>query len=550
MLIDKKFRQLLIPNMLMVFAASISEFVDAFIVARLLGSIAMAVVNLASPVLFLMMTVSALMGVGGSTVYTGLAGEHKSDEADRAYTATVITTFAVIVLVTVAMLISSNYIVNIFCKGNKELTAMAADYIYVLIVSLPVISVATVIFMFLPSAGMPVFGTVLILISNGANLCFDVVFIKYAGMGIKGAALATLCGYSLGLVVFFVSRALRYCNLRFARIGRNEFRSLGRICSMGSSSALSQLSFGIKFYFCNAIALKYGGTAGLVTLSVCFQLISITSIFVGGIGSSLTRIVAFLGAQMDYSSLWRCARRAYLLQLICSSVCFAVFFIFAGTVAGIYNISDPGYLASAISAIRIFSLCLVLRGVCITFMFYVQAIGKSIYASAISLVDGFVGIVPIALLLCNIVGISGLWWTFPVCSLVLALGILAINAIMSRRMPEKYWSVFLFEKDASSAVSEIFSVCSNRPDLLWSKLRESVTPQIRLVLESYMKALPEDGRNKQNDFYIRRYDNIMTVEARFEENSLFDWNEPVIDNVSIVRSIGLGMNTLQIKQAL
>lgn len=549
-LIDKKFRQLLIPNILMVFAASISEFVDAFIVARLLGSTAMAIVNLAYPVLFIMMTISALLGIGGSTVYTSLIGNHKNDVAARIYTLTAVASFVIMGLITFAMLSFFNPIADFLCRSHIELRSMAVDYIYVLILSLPLLSAVTVIFMFLPSAGMPVFGAVLILISNITNLCLDVVFIKYAGMGITGAALATVSGYAVGLLVFLLSRITGYCKMSPSMVGRKELRYLKRICSMGSSSALSQLSFGIKICFCNALALKLGDTIGLVAMSVCFQLISIASIFVGGIGSSLIRIVSFLRAQMDFYSLGRSARKAYLLQLVCSAICATIFIVFADTVAKIYSVYDASALEVTVPAVRIFSLCLILRGLCINFMFYVQSIGKSVYASVISIVDGFVGIIPLALLLCWTLGLEGLWWTFPACSLALLTGILIYNRIILYRHPDKYKDILMLEKDKDNAVSWNSSFMSCNYDEMSNHIEKSSSPKILAVLSSFIHAMPEGGDRKKNDVFIRKCDNLITIEFRCEESRPFEWKEPDIDNIRIVRSIGMGMNTLQIKEGL
>ena len=120
-------------------------------------------------------------------------------------------------LIAVAMLGLFNPIVNTLCRSQEELRAMAEDYILILILSLPLLSTVTVIFMFLPSAGMPIFGAVLILIANVTNLCLDVVFIKYAEMGITGAALATACGYVAGLLVFLLCRITGYCKMSPAR---------------------------------------------------------------------------------------------------------------------------------------------------------------------------------------------------------------------------------------------------------------------------------------------------------------------------------------------
>lgn len=543
-LIEKAFNRLLIPSLLMVFAISISEFVDAMIVARLLGSTAMSIVNLASPIMMLITAIVSLMGVGGSTIYTRLSGSHQPEEARRTYTVTIISMVAWVALFSALMLLLFNPLHDFLCDSNVELKEASKLYVKLLIISGPVIAFANGIIMFLPSAGSPNTGTALIILANVVNLILDVVFIKFCGFGISGAALATVTGYAVSLLIFILLLLTGKISLRFCHLEKKDFCVLGQVCSMGSSSALSQLSFAIKFAFCNAVALRIGGTQGLVALSVCFQLFSIASIFVGGIGSALIRIVAFLKGQKDYLEIRKITSKAYALQLVCSAACTAVFLYFRFEMASLYNVVDPETLKLTAHAISIFSFCILLRGVCINFMFYVQAIGCSTYASFISLLDGFVAIMPIALILCPLIGLDGLWWAFPLYTIVLFLSIVIINTHKFRNRSHTYSGITLVERDAEA--EEILyasgAVASNSYGIA------DIIPDegVRNLAKDYFEAVTADDRSVVHaDLLVRDCRDCLVIEIRTDFHRLCPFKIPEGDIV-VKNDMGLGMNTFQI----
>ena len=433
MLAVDKFHQFILPNTVKVFAMCISEFVDALIVAILLGSQAMAIVNLGSPIVMVVATLSTLLIVGGGTIYANLCGAFNKPEAERVFTISTIAALAVSAFLTLAALPLTGTITSLLCVGDEQLIRESSRYIAILIASMPVLTVANVLFGFLPSAGKPGMSSWLMLLANIINLSLDVVFIRFCGMGVEGAAYATLCGYSVALAVYLLLYIRREVNMRLVRVSMSAFAGLKSVCSMGISAALSQLGFVIKVAAGNAMALFFGGQVALIALSVCMQLLSICSIFVGGIGSSMINITATLQGQRVFAASDLVVRRAYGIIAVCSVVTMVLFYLFASDIAVLYKATEPRVLAMTVRAIQIFSLMILLRSLVIVFMFYVQSIGKSMYATFISLFDGFAGQLPLAYIGCLCVGIDGLWWSFPLTSVLLFLVVLTWNRHLYHR---------------------------------------------------------------------------------------------------------------------
>lgn len=548
-LIVDKFYQFILPNTVKVFSVCISAFVDALIVATLLGSGAMAIVNLGSPIILAVATLGALLTVGGSTLYASACGAFDKPKADRIFTVATLTAITVVMLMTIGAFLARDLIVSLLCVGNKELIAASQHYISILIGSMPVLAVANILFGFLPSAGKPKLSSMLLLLANVINLCLDVVFIKFLGLGIEGAAYATVCGYAVSLLVYLVYYLRRQLNMSFVRIQRKDLLALRSICSMGSSASLSQLSFVIKVTFCNSLAVYYGGHNALIAISVCMQLLSMTSIFVGGIGSSMINITATLRGQKDFSATERVVRQAYVLILICSALTFVTFYIFAPEIAFLYKARQADVLHLTVHATRIFALTILLRSLIIVFMFYVQSIRKTTYASFISIFDGFAGQLPIAWLLCKLLGLDGLWWSFPMNSILLAAIIVICNNHFLRSKGQiAYRNMLLIERD-TDLVSEETATEVVRDTAHCALLTNEtiVAKGWHEYLESYLSSLIHTASPVKFDYLIRHCPDSTILDIRTSVDHITTFKQNASKDSRVTNEMVLDMNSLRME---
>lgn len=451
-LLFRKMLEYLFPTMLTMAALSLNEFVDSMMVSNLLGSNAMAVVGLGSPVMLCYAALYTLLGNGGATLYALSIGKRDTETAGKAFHLSILTALAVGVLLLATGFVCFEPLAKLLCS-DASLMGDFRPYLRTLLFSAPFIITILTLVEFLPPSGAPKIATAINVVANGVNLLLDYVYIRFFGMGVEGAAWATLTGYivSILLIVYVVLR--RKARIHHCRAGRGDLRILGNLAGLGGAPAVSQLGFALKFAFCNGQAVLYGGSVGVVAYSLCNQTISIVSIFLAALVGASMPLIAVLHGQRDFRGENGMLKMVMGANAALSAVCFGAFLFFAKPLAGLYNITGGPELELAVKAVRIFSIMYLFRGFYMVFMKYLQVMGYKGYSMFISIFDGFGGIIPIAFLLGKLMGMDGLWWAFPITSAILLGAMLICNGSIVRRSGGKLKTWLLSsQEDEAEAV--------------------------------------------------------------------------------------------------
>ncbi|MCR4779607.1 MAG: polysaccharide biosynthesis C-terminal domain-containing protein, partial [Ruminiclostridium sp.] len=460
-ILKRKFYQYLLPAMLTIAAFSLSEFVDSMIVANLLGSGAMAVVQLGSPVMLICAALYVLIGNGGSTLYSIYRGRRDDDSAGGMFGLSVLCSAAAGTVLAAAGLVFFKPIFSLLCT-NEELKEEFGGYLFVLLFSIPFLVTIMSLVSFLAPGGAPGLATAVNIAANVVNIVMDAVYIGVFGMGVVGAAWATLTGYLVGGAVLIYAFASKKADIRVRRPRRADRRLLREMIKTGSPFSASQLGFALKFTLCNSLAQLYGAKPGIVALSLCMQSLSIVSVFLGAVVEASSPLVGMLYGENDRRGVKLLMRRAMLLQFALSGACVLFFELAPAVFAGMYGITDPAELMPAVRALRIFSLMYLIRGAYMVFMKYLQIIGKRVYSLVIGLADGFMLTVPISLLLCPLAGIDGLWWSFPLTSLTVTAVCIPLNLFIAKRSGGRFRGVFLEREPDGELVLDITTGYSDR----------------------------------------------------------------------------------------
>ncbi|MCR4922395.1 MAG: hypothetical protein K5931_00075 [Lachnospiraceae bacterium] len=443
--INKKFFQFLLPSLLSGLAMSLNEFVDSIIVSQLLGASAMSMVGMASPIMFLFAIVSIMLGVGGSTVYAEYAGKQEKKKSEEVFSTVMIVSLIVSVIIAVTGIVFIDQLTEKMCV-NQDLIPVFKPYTMVLILSGVLIIPVQTLVSFFPAFGRPQTATIVNILANGVNLLMDMVYISFFGSGLKGAAIATLTGYLTGVIFIVVIILTKKVSLPFTKPGRESLSLLGESVTRGAPGAIGQLGFLIKVSFCNHISTKLGGMVGIATFSLCIQAFSIVSIGMSGVISAMVPIGSVLMGQRDFKGIKILLKSVFIVQFAASLIFTVLFEAFPQLLCYIYNYSGE-YAKEAITGIRIFSPMFVFRGFILIIMYYFQIVGRKLYASVISAVDGFAGLIPIILILTPFFGIKGLWLAFPVLSILMIVFIMIINLCIARNSMGKYEGVMLLDTE-------------------------------------------------------------------------------------------------------
>ena len=462
-ILKEKFFTFLLPTVMSIMAMSLNEFVDSLIVSNLINSDAMSLITMASPLVTAYGVVYTLLGIGGSALYAVYSGRHDIKRADSVFSVTFITASLISVIILLGGIIFLNPMTASMCKA-PEYYPEFIPYVKGLIFSAIVIIPVQVIIYFMPAFGCPGKGTIINIAANVINLLMDYVYIGICGMGLEGAAYATLTGYAAGFIIVLFFHFTKEIRLPLAKINSKEFKILLEICSTGLPSAMNQIGYCIKIAFVNSLAFGLAGMAGVTTFSVCMQAVSMVSILIGGVIDATIPMSASLYGQRDFAGIRILMKTAMTVQFTANLIALIFFEAFPKLVLDMYNVGGD-MTEPAIIGLRIFSLSFITRGFILMYMCLFPVNGRKGYAFIISLFDGFLGIIPLSLILTRFHGINGLWEAFALLPALMLAVILVINLVISARSGGKYSRFMLIEKEDTTVPVFDCTIMMSREDI-------------------------------------------------------------------------------------
>ena len=470
-LLKKEFLRYFFPAILTSAALSLSEFADSLVVANLLGSRALAVIQLGMPVTLISAGVYILLGVGGSILFAISLGQRDKEMAGRLFAVSLAAAAAVGVLLMVLSMVFFPQFSALLCR-DPELSGSFSGYLRMLLLSMPFIITVLTVVSFLPPNGSPGMATAINVIANFVNVGMDFFYIKVLGMGAEGAALATVTGFGVGFVVLAAAMLLKKVKLSFKLPRIKDLALLKDIVVSGAPFSLTQIGYAIKFAISGRIAQAWGGVAGMEALSLCVQALSFAGMFMSAVLEAAAPIMAVLRGQRDYQGEKLVLRNTLVWEVVLSAACVLLFVIFPRNVAAFYKITEPKSLELAVKALWIFTPSLLLRGLYVTGQKHAQILGFKLFPLTISVFDAFAGIIPLCFLMTWIMGIDGLFWAYSITSVLSFLIWILGDLILARRSRGRFSGILLAENDIESDVLADVSLSGSNEDI--SRLSETV----------------------------------------------------------------------------
>ncbi len=446
---DQKYWEFFIPTILMAMTLTMSIVVDSIIVGNMLGADALAAVNLVMPLVMGYNTVTVCLGLGAATLISIAKGKRDPDYANTVFTTVLFFMAVISVLLLAGQVTLIDDIIQLLTR-EPSLSPLVKSYVSVLMYGTPlIISIPGLAYCLRVDARVKLASTVLI-VSNLVNLALDVVYMGPLHMGIAGSSLATVSGYMIGALCLLPygvgkTRTLRLVPVALTRVPE-LLCQLGTIVKTGFPAAIGSILITFKILCLNHIVLAVAGKSGMVAFSVCLSCLSFVSMFISGAAQAMTPIVGVLYGEKDYLGVRIVVRRAFITLMIASIVATLLLEGAPAQILELFGIRHSADIAAGISAIRIFSLSLVGTSMTFLSMYYYMTTGHTKISTAIAIVQG-AAVVPIALALSHVMGISGVWTAFSLAEIASILMIAACYVSLRRKFPRKYFSPLLLDQE-------------------------------------------------------------------------------------------------------
>ena len=382
------------------------------------GGMALTGVGLTFPIVTLIMGFAALFGTGGVPLFSIARGAGDEARARR-----ILGNSFTLQLVSSALLMVVGYLFMrpiLFAFGASEDSFVYAKaYLYVYLVGTAFSMIATGLNGYINAQGFPRIGMLSIVIGAAANIALDPVFIFALGMGVKGAALATVI--SQGLSALWVLRFLTG-QKAIIPLKRENMTLDGQvvrdIAKLGTANFIMQGTTCLVQIACNATLQQFGGDLYVGVMTVVNSVREIFLLPVNGITSGSQPVISYNYGARRYDRVLSGIRFNTLIGAGYTLVAWLLVLLLPRLWFGIFS-DDPAMTEAGVEALRIYFFGFV----CMALQFAGQsaftALGDAPHAILFSLLRKAIIVVPLTLLLPRLgFGVKGVFLAEPVSNAV------------------------------------------------------------------------------------------------------------------------------------
>jgi putative MATE family efflux protein len=405
---------------------------DTFFIAKALGANGLTSLNLAIPIYSFIHGTGLMLGMGGATKYTIRKSQEKKEAANHIFTNTwyLMIGFAA-VFVMLGLFFSKN-IVQTF-GADEVVLQMSRTYLQVILLFAPAFLLNNVLLCFVRNDGAPQLSMTAMLGGSISNIILDYIFMFPLQMGIFGAVLATSLAPIISIAIlspYFIRRK-NYFHLVKCKWSR---MIVSGICSCGLPSLITELSAGIIIIIFNAIILKLEGNVGVAAYGVVANIALVVNSIYNGIAQGIQPLISKYYGMNNQKNAKIILHDAIATMIVISGLIYAGVFFGAERIATIFNSEGNIQLQNlAVTGLKIYFCSCIFVGFNMILSIYFTSIEQVKPAHILSLLRGFVLIIPLSFLLSTLAGMLGIWYVVAVTEFMVGM----IAVVLLKRLKYK-----------------------------------------------------------------------------------------------------------------
>lgn len=281
--------RLALPMIVAMSVQTIYNFVDAIWVSGL-GADALSAVGFFFPFFFMTMAIATGIGLGGGSAISRRIGARDKIGADNVAVHTVVIMFLAAVFLTVPLFIFAEKIFTLLGAGRT--LAMAVSYARIMFAGTLIIFFANIANAILRSEGDVKRAMFAMVLGAAINIVLDPIFIYTFGLGVAGAAWATILSLFITSLLLFNWLFLKkdsYVSFSFRkfRFNREIVRDILRV---GLPASAQQLSMSFTMLMINLILVRVGGTDGVAIYVTGWRVATIAILPLLGIATAVVSV--------------------------------------------------------------------------------------------------------------------------------------------------------------------------------------------------------------------------------------------------------------------
>ena len=426
-----------VPCIISLLVGALYNIVDQIFIANAsyLGSYGNAANTVVFPLTVIALGIAVMIGDGCCAFVSISLGEKKTENATRSVGNSVLLCIISSIILTAIYLIFAEPILTAFGgKVNAETFELSKEYFFWIALGIPFYMFGQAMNPIIRADGNPKFAMVSTVAGAVINIILDPIFIFGFKWGMMGAAVATVIGQivTVILAIWYLFRAkIIKPNISDLKL---KGQIVGKTLSLGLCSFLAHISLVAAMMAINNMIRKYGAMDAIfgqeqyaqipmAVVGIVMKFFQIVISIVIGMAAGCIPIVGFnMGAKLN-ERVKALFTKLLIAEACVGAVALIIVEFFPNVLIQIFGAANESvyYTDFAVKAFRIYLCMMILACVNKTTFIFLQAMGKAVESTMLSMVREIVFGVGFALLLPLFFGLDGVLYSMPVSDILTAI---------------------------------------------------------------------------------------------------------------------------------
>lgn len=415
----KLMRKFAVPAIITGLVNSLYNIVDQIFIGQSIGTLGNAATNVAFPMVIILTAFGMMIGVGAASNFSIKLGAGEKEKAAGYVGNSIVFTFVIGILLMVITLLFLDPLMHLFGARGEVLT-YAKQYTGITALGMPFAIVSSSLSQMIRADGSPRYSMISTLVGAVLNIILDPIFIFGFGMGMRGAAIATVVGQIVSAIVILVY----FRHFRSVPLKKENFfiqkDIVKRTAALGMAAGLSQLAVTVVQIVLNNVLGHYGELSvygrdiPLAAVGVVSKVSSVFTSVMFGIAQSCQPIMGFNYGTGNYKRVRKSYQYAAIIIVAVGIISFLCFQIFPRQILNIFGQGNELYYEFGIRYFRVFLFFIFINGLQILTSSFFSSIGKAVRGTLMSLSRQVLLFLPLVLILPMFLGIDGVLYSGPI----------------------------------------------------------------------------------------------------------------------------------------
>ena len=289
------------------------------------------------------------------------------------------------------------------------------------------------------ASGSPAYAMGTQVLGAMSNVALDALFVMKFGMGVRGAAIATVISQGISLcwamLYFWLPRAA--LRIRLRNMMRFDIAAIRRIFEVGAPASLVQLNFVFVHGLITNTSSAYGGDIAVSATGIFMGLDSLLFMPAVAMGEACTPIIGYNYGAGKIDRVISAVKNGVVITTVFYLLSFSAIMFFAEHMVMMFNSRDAELIRFTAKCMRYANVAIPIMSISIICTSLLQGLGRGREGMVLAAIRFGLFLWTPLLLLPRFYGILGVWASFPISDVcgTLASGILMRRTI--KRLREK-----------------------------------------------------------------------------------------------------------------